>query len=195
MIARDTCRAGRMAAQPKPKTAAERRGQMLCQLLEKDGAKLRSQARLHAQRPVDAEDALQEACVQFLRYYDGSAEEAILWMQVVVKRCAWAIGRRASRVREAGFELSCADGDERAMLPVGDRPDPTEIAERRDAVSQRARLLAELKPDERRALWLFGLGYSYKEIATHCGWTYTKVNRCVSEGRADLRVRLAERRA
>ena len=30
-------------------------------------------------------------------------------------------------------------------------------------------------------------GYSYAEIATLCGWTYTKVNRSLAEGRAQLR--------
>jgi DNA-directed RNA polymerase specialized sigma24 family protein len=35
------------------------------------------------------------------------------------------------------------------------------------------------------------LGYSYREIAERQGWTYTKVNRCVAEGRAALRRQLA----
>ena len=30
-------------------------------------------------------------------------------------------------------------------------------------------------------------GYSYAEICERCGWTYTKVNRCLAEGRARLR--------
>ena len=34
-------------------------------------------------------------------------------------------------------------------------------------------------------------GYSYAEICELCGWTYTKVNRCLAEGRARL-YRLAE---
>jgi RNA polymerase sigma factor (sigma-70 family) len=178
-----------MAAQPKPKPADERRAQMLCQLLDRDGAKLRSQARLHAQRPADAEDALQDACVQFLRYYDGPAEEAILWMQVVVKRCAWAIGRRASRVRETGYELSPADGDSETHErdPADDALGPAETAERDEAISERFALLDRLKPDERRALLLLGMGYSYREIGQGLGWTHTKVNRCIAEGRAALR--------
>jgi DNA-directed RNA polymerase specialized sigma24 family protein len=35
------------------------------------------------------------------------------------------------------------------------------------------------------------MGYSYREIGQGLGWSYTKVNRCVAEGRADLRRRLA----
>jgi DNA-directed RNA polymerase specialized sigma24 family protein len=29
-------------------------------------------------------------------------------------------------------------------------------------------------------------GFSYKEIAARRGWTYTKTNRCITEGRAAL---------
>ena len=49
------------------------------------------------------------------------------------------------------------------------------------------RLLLELKPQERLALILQAHGYSYAEIRRLCGWTYTKVNRCLAEGRARLR--------
>jgi hypothetical protein len=44
-----------------------------------------------------------------------------------------------------------------------------------------------LKPDQRMALLLAAAGYSYREIGQRRGWTYTKVNRCVNEGRAALR--------
>ena len=47
--------------------------------------------------------------------------------------------------------------------------------------------LAKLKPQERQALGLFALGYSYGEICDLTGWTHTKVNRCLAEGRAALR--------
>ena len=163
---------------------------MLCQLLERDGAKLRSQARLHSQRPTDAEDALQDACVQFLRFYDGPSEEALRWMYVVVKRCAWAIGRRASRVRESGgFHVSGAGRkDARCeVIPADESAEPAAAAERREAVLERIALLDELKPNERHALLLLGMGYSYREIGQGLGWTHTKVNRCIAEGRAALR--------
>jgi DNA-directed RNA polymerase specialized sigma24 family protein len=189
MVARGACRGGRMAAQPQPKPAAHRRGEMLERLLDRDGPKLRHQARLHSQRPAAAEDALQDACAQFLRYYDGPPEEALRWMYVVVKRCAWAIGRRAGRARETGYELPSEDGtgEEREIVPVDDRPVPAESAERREMTAQRLALLRDLKPDERTALLLLGLGYSYREIGRSRGWSYTKVNRCVAEGRAALR--------
>ncbi len=57
----------------------------------------------------------------------------------------------------------------------------------------RRELLATLKPDERRALGMFGAGLSYAEICQATGWTHTKVNRCLAEGRAELRKRLVGR--
>lgn len=53
------------------------------------------------------------------------------------------------------------------------------VADRDEARRQ----LAGLKSDERSSLGLLAAGFSYKEIAARRGWTYTKVNRCVSEGR------------
>ena len=50
-----------------------------------------------------------------------------------------------------------------------------------------------LKPREREALYLFGLGYSYHEIAQITNATYTAVNRRITEGRAALRRRSVER--
>ncbi len=34
-------------------------------------------------------------------------------------------------------------------------------------------------------------GYSYKEICEITGWTYTKVNRCLTEGKAAFLARVA----
>jgi DNA-directed RNA polymerase specialized sigma24 family protein len=59
-------------------------------------------------------------------------------------------------------------------------------------LAERKRLINELKPDERTALLLLGLGYSYEEIGSGRGWSYTKVNRCIAEGRAELRTRLRD---
>jgi hypothetical protein len=44
-----------------------------------------------------------------------------------------------------------------------------------------------LKPSERQALYLKGLGYTYREIMRLTGSTYTAVNRRITEGRAALR--------
>ena len=43
--------------------------------------------------------------------------------------------------------------------------------------------MRRLKRDEARALMLKAEGLSYNEIGERLGWTYTKVNRCITEGR------------
>src|SRR5437868_2077039 len=58
-----------------------------------------------------------------------------------------------------------------------------EGAAEREQAERGAEALGRLKPQEVRALVLKARGYSYKEIADICGWTYTKVNRCITEGR------------
>ncbi len=37
------------------------------------------------------------------------------------------------------------------------------------------------------AFLLRAAGYSYREIAAHRGWTYSKVDRCIRRDRATLR--------
>jgi DNA-directed RNA polymerase specialized sigma24 family protein len=43
------------------------------------------------------------------------------------------------------------------------------------------------------ALTLLALGYTYREICELTGWSYTKVNRCLAEGRERLREMAAQR--
>lgn len=52
---------------------------------------------------------------------------------------------------------------------------------------ERVRAFATLKPREREALYLLGLGYSYREIAKLTQSSQTAINRRISEGRAALR--------
>ncbi len=175
-----------MATRPaSPQCPATRRQQLLVQLLARDGERLRNQARHHAPSVVDAEDAIQDACIAFLRHFTASPQAALPWMMVVVRHCAWKIAARR-RGREAPIAPNPTDAFDpsgQLFALLDDRPGPAEQLE----LAERIELLEALKPDERAALVLFALGYSYKEIAARQGWTFTKVNRCVSEGRAALR--------
>lgn len=65
-------------------------------------------------------------------------------------------------------------------------------AEWRERLRHGGEALRRLKPHERRALRLQAAGYSYREIAELSGWTYTKVNRCISEGRRAFRKALED---
>ena len=132
----------------------------------------------------DAEDAFQRAVEILLTKAPERPPNALVaWMQVVTRREALAVRRARERVLSAWRD----DGSELCDGLLCERPGPMERAERRDRVAAAAEALAELKPDERLAIVLQAHGYSYAEIGELCRWTYTKVNRCLAEGRARLR--------
>ncbi len=131
----------------------------------------------------DAEDAFQRAVEILLTKAPKRPPNVLVaWMQVVTRREALAVRRARERILAAWRD----DGDLFDGL-LCDRPGPMERAERRDRVAAAAAALAALKPDERLAIVLQAHGYSYAEIGQLCRWTYTKVNRCLAEGRARLR--------
>jgi RNA polymerase sigma factor (sigma-70 family) len=145
-------------------------------------------ARRHSLCREDAEDALQRA-TEILLTKAPSLEPArlIAWMAVVTKHEAIAVRRSRERL------LRCLPAETTALDPLDviatDAPQPAERAERSDDVLEAWRSLASLKANERVAILLQAEGYSYAEICEMLGWTYTKVNRCLAEGRAKLRER------
>lgn len=56
-----------MATRAEGEERAERRARILAEAIAEGRGVLRRQAARHVPRPVDADDALQEACVDFLR--------------------------------------------------------------------------------------------------------------------------------
>jgi hypothetical protein len=52
-----------------------------------------------------------------------------------------------------------------------------------ERVRRSAEALRALKPDEAKALMMKAHGLSYEEIGERNGWTYTKTNRAITEGR------------
>ena len=76
------------------------------------------QARYHSRRHEDADDALSDACVQFLRFYDGPpGDDALRWMLLVIKRCAWAIRRRAV-ARESRYRTRARDREDQRVEAI-----------------------------------------------------------------------------
>jgi RNA polymerase sigma factor (sigma-70 family) len=132
----------------------------------------------------DADDACQRA-VEIVLTKAPRLEPRRLaaWASVVTRREALAVRRSRERLL-TGLPAEEAVAIER--LP-SERPGAAELAERRERALASLRALAALKPDERRAIVLQARGYSYLEICSMTGWTYTKVNRCLAEGRAKLR--------
>lgn len=173
-----------MASRSHDSQLEKGRGEVLDELLRSKHLRLLRQARHHTPSDHDAEEALADAFVQFLRFYDGpSGEDALHWLLLVVKRCAWQQRRRGSWKNEVLTD----DPGKVAHSSPDEQGDPAALAERREDALRLAALIASLKPGERRALLLLGLGYSYREIAELSGWSVRKVDRCISEGRAAVR--------
>lgn len=168
---------------------AERRSRILDQVIREHGDQLRRQALRHSQKPENHEDAIDDACLTFMRSYEGPPGiDALRYMFAVVKLAAWSIDRRRRELEvSSGPLVFRADlkVDPLATLPdLGE--EPVERYERLEELRERAATLASLKRDERIALVLLAAGYSYREIGERQGWTYTKVNRCIAEGRLRL---------
>lgn len=132
----------------------------------------------------DAEDALQDAFLLFINHFDpGGEAPPLAWLTLTLKRRCWALNRR----RQTRLEHERPNVAVERYCPTAD-PQPEAHIQAADTVAQLRSQLAQLKPDERQALGLSILGYSYQEIAKLHDWTYTKVNRCIREGRAAMRL-------
>ena len=124
----------------------------------------------------DAHDAVQRALEIYMRRVDSlDPATELAWMKVVVKHEALAV--RRGRAGVAGEEIDLDAVPAVAQRSVEER---LESAER---VERSAEVMRRLKRDEARALMLKAEGLSYVEIGERLGWTYTKVNRCITEGR------------
>ncbi len=134
-------------------------------------------ARRHSLCADDANDAYQRTLEILLRRADSlDPERAVGWLHTVCKHEAMAI-RRLRQGLVSGSEL---DPDRET---AADASSPEELVIRWERTDRAAEALKRLKPQELKALWLKASGLSYAEIAKRESWTYTKVNRCISEGR------------
>ena len=154
-------------------------------LLQRHGATIMATARRFAATPEDAEDAYQRGVEILLTKAPTTAEEELVpWLRTVVKHEAWALARQRRRAAPV------AD-DGQVPEPPSDVALTHDQAERLDRLRIGAQALKQLKPQEIRALVLRAEGYSYKQIQEITGWTYTKVNRCLTEGRKAFLERVA----
>lgn len=125
----------------------------------------------------DAHDAYQRA-MELLLSHAATIDrgKAVSWLHVVVRREAIAI----SKVNDRNVPLDTEDVDEataRLSVHADDHLHAIDLARRAGEA------LATLKESEAQALCLRAQGLSYEEIADAYGWSYTKVNRAVTEGR------------
>ncbi len=154
---------------------------------------LRRTAQRYSLCADDAEDAFQRALeILLTKAPTTDPRELIRWTQTVTKHEALAV--RRSREQAMGRTAPVTgDGepvDWVALIPAGGAG-PDERAERREAIARSREAMRALKPAERRALSLLAGGCSYAEIARITGFSATKVNRCIAEGRERFRQVLA----
>jgi RNA polymerase sigma factor (sigma-70 family) len=156
-----------------------RRRDAALELLAAAEAALRRTARRYSLCQADAEDALQRAIEILLTKAPPLRPPTLTaWMHVVTRNEALAVRRSRERLLNGPIVVD---------TPPTRHPGSEEELERRERLARAAGLLATLKPHERRAIVLQAEGYSYAEIQAITGWSYTKVNRALAEGRARLR--------
>jgi RNA polymerase sigma factor (sigma-70 family) len=125
----------------------------------------------------DALDAYQRALEIFVRRVESvDPETEVAWLKVVIRHEAMAI-RRARTESVSGGDL-----DLDAFVPAPERSVEDQIASG-ERVRRSAEALRALKADEAKALMMKAHGLSYEEIGERNGWSYTKVNRAITEGR------------
>jgi len=164
----------------QPAAVSLDRSRAAVELLAAAGPRLRRVARRASLCADDAEDAIQRALLILLTKAPPiEGERLAAWMTVVTRREALAVRRSRAPLADPG----CFDAT------PSDRPGPRERAERAEEVAEARRELAALRPAQRLAILLQAQGYSYAEICSLCGWSYTKLNRSLAEGRAALRER------
>jgi len=150
---------------------------------------LRRTARRYSLCADDADDALQRALeILLLKAPTEDPRELIRWTQTVVKHEALAVKRDRERIL-SGPAAAATEPDREDWVAqiAADVDGPAERAERHEAVARSREALQALKPQELRALSLLAEGYSYKEIGEITGFSHTKINRCLAEGREKFR--------
>ncbi len=154
------------------------------ELVAREDAELRQTARRFSLCEDDAEDAYQRALeILLVKAPSDRPRELIRWMKTVVKHEALAI--RRYRERMLGTEEDGL-GDPIARI-AATGAGPGERLERREQIARSREALRALKPAELRSLTLLAAGYSYTEIGAITGFSHTKVNRCLAEGRERFR--------
>jgi RNA polymerase sigma factor (sigma-70 family) len=151
-------------------------------LLERHGAQIMGTARRYSLSSEDAEDAFQRGLEILLTKAPSTEEDDLVpWLKTVVKHEAFAIRKQRQRAELAGDR----------ELWAGLAPAAHTQAERQERLRVGAEAISRLKPQEIRCLLLRAEGYSYKQICEETGFTYTKVNRCLAEGRKAFLDRVA----
>jgi RNA polymerase sigma factor (sigma-70 family) len=148
---------------------------------------LRRTARRYSLCADDVDDALQRALeIVLTKAPTDDPRELIRWTQTVTKHEALAVRQSRERILTPQSPRREGGEDWVAAIPANSAG-PEERVERREAIARSREALRALKPQELRALTLLAEGYSYLEIEQITGFSQTKINRCLSEGRERYR--------
>ncbi len=155
---------------------------------------LRRTARRYSLCADDVEEALQRSLEILLgKAPSDDPLELVKWLQTVVKHEALAV--RRERERDLARPAAASGEEDWVALLPAPASGPAEQVERREEIARSREALRALKPQELRALTLFGEGYSYAEIGEITNWSHTKINRCLAEGRERFRRLIAHSEA
>ena len=185
----DAARAPSSLDGPEPsrvvRRSPEQAEQLVLDLIATHADSLLRTARRYSLCADDAQDAYQRGLEILVRHaHRLDSDRAGGWLHTVVRNEALAINKSRRRI-VSGEEV---DLD---AIEVRTAPSPEERVLGFEQVARSAEALQRLKPQEVRALWLKAMGNSYQEICDATGWTYTKVNRCLAEGRKSFLARYA----
>jgi RNA polymerase sigma factor (sigma-70 family) len=160
----------------RPAAATADPHERVAAIVARHGDLLLRVARQYALCADDAHDAVQRALEIYMRRVDSlDPATELAWMKVVVKHESLAVRRTRAGVASEDIDLDAVPAT--AQRSVEERFESSERVERS------AEIMRRLKRDEARALMLKAEGLSYNEIGERLGWSYTKVNRCITEGR------------
>jgi len=166
------------------------RKRVAIELVARHEAALRRTTRRYSLCVEDAEDAYQRTLeILLTKAPTDNLRELIRWTHTVAKHEALAVRHNRERLLGPAAVAPAEDGgseDWVELLPA-EVAGPAERFERREAIARSREALQALKPQELRALTLLAEGYSYAEIGEITGFSQTKINRCLAEGRERFR--------
>jgi RNA polymerase sigma factor (sigma-70 family) len=175
---------------PRPPADPAARKRAAVEMIARHGRALRNTARRYSLCPDDADDAYQRTLeIVLTKAPTDNQRELIRWTHTVMKHEALAVRRNRERLLGTAPAPSGEDeGVDWVTLIPAPEDGPELRVERREQIARSREALQALKPAELQTLTLLGEGYSYAEISEMTGFSRTKVNRCLAEGRERFRL-------